>query len=203
MLYDELRRNGNGAAVDAALRIHEEVEEGVDTAVRVAPVVGDMISVIEIATGENAVRAGETVSDEQRLFDAAAMGLPGILEVGGGILKRILRQSDDIPPLGTYFTGGRAATSSGRTEIETLLQSLPKGKHRGIRTVADQAELEIIWRDIRNGGRTVAHPSYPGSLIELPDGTLVGGRPHSTSGGPTIDIKFPDGTIRTIHVRKW
>jgi hypothetical protein len=41
---------------------------------------------------------------------------------------------------------------------------------------------------------------YPGDHVRLPDGTLIGRRPDSKTGGPTIDIKFPDGTTGKIHI---
>lgn len=39
-----------------------------------------------------------------------------------------------------------------------------------------------------------------GRLVKLPDDTTTGLRPTSKSGGPTIDVKYPDGTLKRVHV---
>lgn len=52
----------------------------------------------------------------------------------------------------------------------------------------------------RARGGDVIESSYPGKLVRLSDGTTIGIRPTSTSGGPTIDIKLPSGEILKIHV---
>jgi len=44
--------------------------------------------------------------------------------------------------------------------------------------------------------------SYPGQLMELPNDTTIGLREGPKSGGPTIDIKPPDGTLRKVHVQQ-
>jgi hypothetical protein len=37
-------------------------------------------------------------------------------------------------------------------------------------------------------------------MVELPDGTRVGLRDYSTSGGKTIDIFMPDKTRVKVHI---
>lgn len=43
-------------------------------------------------------------------------------------------------------------------------------------------------------------PPYPGEIVQRPDGTLIGMRDFSKCGGPTIDIKYPDGSEQKVHV---
>jgi hypothetical protein len=38
-------------------------------------------------------------------------------------------------------------------------------------------------------------------MVELPDGTKVGLRDVSRSGGKTIDIVLPDGKVIKVHVQ--
>ncbi len=44
-------------------------------------------------------------------------------------------------------------------------------------------------------------PGYPGKWVELRDGTRVGIREGSKSGGAAIDIRRPDGSIQKVHIR--
>ncbi len=37
-------------------------------------------------------------------------------------------------------------------------------------------------------------------IVQQPDGTLIGKRPASKSGGPVIDIRYPDGRVTHIRV---
>jgi hypothetical protein len=41
------------------------------------------------------------------------------------------------------------------------------------------------------GGNEVTPPGHKGRLVVLPDGSYIGYRPTSTSGGPVIDIRIP------------
>jgi hypothetical protein len=50
------------------------------------------------------------------------------------------------------------------------------------------------------GGKPATPPTYNGTMMELPDGTKVGLRNVSTSGGKTIDIFLPDGKYTRVHI---
>lgn len=59
------------------------------------------------------------------------------------------------------------------------------------------------WEIFTAPSRAEVHLSrsgYKGLWVELPDGTRVGLREASKSGGRTIDIKLPDGTVQKVHV---
>jgi hypothetical protein len=77
---------------------------------------------------------------------------------------------------------------------------LPKGRSSGVRTVGTDSELGDLYGTLSRGGTPVEVPGYKGSWVELPDGTRVGLREASKSGGRTIDIKLPDGTVQKVHV---
>jgi hypothetical protein len=38
-------------------------------------------------------------------------------------------------------------------------------------------------------------------VIERSDGTQIGIRGSSSSGGATIDVRLPDGTMQKIHIQ--
>jgi filamentous hemagglutinin len=50
-----------------------------------------------------------------------------------------------------------------------------------------------LFNELSQGGRNVTLPTYRGTMVELADGTRVGMRATSASGGPTIDIFPPKG----------
>jgi hypothetical protein len=51
-----------------------------------------------------------------------------------------------------------------------------------------------LFNELSKGGRNVTPPTYKGTMVELPDGTRLGIRAASKSGGPTIDVKPPKGS---------
>jgi hypothetical protein len=67
------------------------------------------------------------------------------------------------------------------------LASLAEGGRPGVKVVSSEDEFQAIYYQLAQGGSPVTN-SYPGTMVQLPDGTLVGMRAASTSGGPTIDI---------------
>jgi hypothetical protein len=83
--------------------------------------------------------------------------------------------------------------------VRAELSQLPKPKHYPV--VRSEAELNDLFGRLSQGGRPAPHPTYRGPRVELPDGTKIGWRASSKSGGATIDIKYPDGTATKVHVQ--
>lgn len=73
------------------------------------------------------------------------------------------------------------------------------GRSAGVRMVDSEEELRDIFRQMSAGGKDVAAQGYKGRMVELPDGTRVGLRETSKSGGATIDI-FGGGKSAKIHI---
>ncbi|MGO4593274.1 hypothetical protein AB4Z18_05570 [Leifsonia sp. 2TAF2] len=68
------------------------------------------------------------------------------------------------------------------------------GKSEPHREVDTPDELVDVYKDITRGGKPTETPeSYDGTRVELPDGTKIGLRNKSRSGGPAIDIEPPPG----------
>lgn len=87
--------------------------------------------------------------------------------------------------------------------IRDMLKGLPgkSGKTGPIKEVPDAKALDDLFDALSNGGKTVNPGTYPGVVKELPDGTIIRRRPGSRSGGATIDITMPDGTIIKVHIK--
>lgn len=85
------------------------------------------------------------------------------------------------------------------TSAEELLDELPDGRSPGVKEVPNEEALNELFDDLTRGGERV-DSSYPGTQVRLPDGTLVGLRPNSKSGGATIDVKLPGGGTIKVHL---
>ncbi len=100
-------------------------------------------------------------------LQSSAMGLVGV--VGGeaaGLMKLLMPE-------------GRAIGEAGSSA--------------SIRVVKGGAgEAEKLFGELAKGGKVVENGKYPGTLVELPDGSRVGLRPASKSGPPTIDVNSPN-----------
>jgi RHS repeat-associated protein len=84
-----------------------------------------------------------------------------------------------------------------------VLDGLPGkvGKTGPIKEVPDAKSLDDLFDELTKGGKTVDPGTYPGIVKELPDGTKIRRRPGSRSGGATLDITLPDGTIIKVHIK--
>ena len=62
-------------------------------------------------------------------------------------------------------------------------------------------EMQRLFDELSRGGEPMG-TDYPGELDRLPDGSTVGLRDSSRSGGPTIDITRPGEPPAKIHLPK-
>ena len=78
------------------------------------------------------------------------------------------------------------------------------GSSPAIRIIRDLNPLtraeEMFWHLTQNGtvGQVLEAPNYPGLVVRLPGGGVIGIRPMSTSGPPTIDVRIQGVGIREI-----
>jgi len=86
----------------------------------------------------------------------------------------------------------------GGTAIEDALAGLQPGNSPGVYTVDSPEELQQIYDELSAGGKPT-DSSYQGQEVELPNGTRVGIREASKTGGPTVDIN-QGGTQYKVHV---
>jgi hypothetical protein len=95
--------------------------------------------------------------------------------------------------------------SNGVRSIDEIL--MPGGKPIGVKATGPRASIRIrempggpaeaerFFQELTQGGSDITPPSYPGSLVELPNGQgTIGYRPSSKSGPPTIDINALDAS---------
>jgi hypothetical protein len=58
-----------------------------------------------------------------------------------------------------------------------------------------------LFNELTEGGKDIAPPGYPGTLVQLPGGGIVGLRPTSKSGPPTIDVNIPGISVRKVKFK--
>jgi len=83
--------------------------------------------------------------------------------------------------------------------VDEVLAELRSGRTPPNLEVDTPDELRQVFERLTQGASPI-QSSYPGELMELADGTRVGLRTVSRSGGPTIDVFKPDGTYVKVHL---
>ncbi|WP_433802593.1 hypothetical protein [Actinomycetospora sp. CA-084318] len=82
---------------------------------------------------------------------------------------------------------------------EALRERTEPGRNDRVRQVPDDEAVRALAEQLREGGVPYARGSYPGTWVTAPDGTRIGLRETSGSGGPTVDIEFPNGESWKVH----
>jgi len=202
-MTDELARAKEFAAVRAA---------GIHYGQRIGPTVGRIV--VMVATYGVAKFAG--------LFKWSTLDLPGgsraaalaeaqgfrIPQVEGARSIALTADGSVVIDLGAnaaMAAAGRGPSSTspatghvtppataGYQQIARRLSALHPGRSSGVFVVETEAEMEQLFEELSAGGKPF-QSSYQGKLVELSDGTRLGLRPVSRSGGPTIDIFPPEG----------
>ncbi|MBO9521879.1 MAG: hypothetical protein J7518_10105 [Nocardioidaceae bacterium] len=129
---------------------------------------------------------------------STAASAAGFVPFGDGF--KIPKQIDNIHDAAS--AGRRAAKSADEAVagVDDVLSGLGKGRNSGVKTVGSDAELSEVYGTLTRGGTPIDVPGYKGTWIERADGVRVGIRDASKSGGRTIDIRYPDGTTRKVHI---
>jgi hypothetical protein len=91
-----------------------------------------------------------------------------------------------------------SATEDGSSINETL-SGLQAGRSTNLYEVDTPEQLQQLLDQLSQGGEPVEN-NYPGDLVRLPDGSTVGLRDASKSGGPAIDITQAGQAPVKIHL---
>ncbi len=79
----------------------------------------------------------------------------------------------------------------------------PRASARLREVTGGRVEAERIFQELTQGGKDITPPGYAGKLIDLPSGRgIIGYRPASKSGAPTIDVNVIDTAGRPIPIEK-
>lgn len=85
-------------------------------------------------------------------------------------------------------------------DVHTIVDPLPPGKHPGVKTLPTPEAIRGLFEHLTENSVPAPPTTYPGERRVLEDGTIIGYRPKSGWGGPTVEIEYPDGTEVDVHL---
>ncbi|ETB02703.1 hypothetical protein P863_24820 [Mycobacterium avium subsp. silvaticum ATCC 49884] len=75
------------------------------------------------------------------------------------------------------------------------------GTNPGVKELWDRSSIKRMWDYLtRNAADSPGRPGYDGVTRVLPDGTEIGLRQSGKGWGDTIDVWYPDGSDKKLHV---
>ncbi|MGM1017304.1 MAG: hypothetical protein ACQEW8_07185 [Actinomycetota bacterium] len=140
------------------------------------------------ASGVVAYGLGTKASDRTTSGCLGSAALGGALGTAG-VVAAVLAGK-----IASSLAGGVAPS------VEDVFRTLAPGKNSHVRTVRSDAELEALYQSLTKGGTIFERPGYNGQWIRRPDGTTVGLRNKSGSGGRTIDVERPGEDPWKVHI---
>jgi hypothetical protein len=180
----------------------------------------------EIVGGMLLIQGGMAMEGGGVALDATGVGAPagiavgvvgvGAIALGAGMVVHGLGRAaaeaageSAVSPLRGVGRGGGGGSGAGTLDAagvrSRVAGSTRSGRSPGVRVVDDEAELRSLFDELSAGGAdktptTGAYANGGGRLVELGDGTRIGWRSTSSSGGPTLDITYPGGRKVKVHV---
>jgi tripartite motif-containing protein 71 len=94
---------------------------------------------------------------------------------------------------------GEGEAEIGAEGLDEALAGLKQSK-ANIYEVDSVEELQTLYDELSHGGEPATPHGYDGEMVELPNGTRVGLRNTSRSGGPALDIHQPGQPRITVHL---
>jgi RHS repeat-associated protein len=94
---------------------------------------------------------------------------------------------------------GEGEAEIGAEGLDEALVGLRESK-ANIYEVDSPEELQTLYDELSRGGEPATPLGYDGEMVKLPNGTRVGLRNTSSSGGPTIDISRPGQPVVKVHL---
>jgi hypothetical protein len=121
-------------------------------------------------------------------------GHNGVQAVGYGRQPEAPGPGDPAPP--------HQPTKTAQ-DVHDALDPLPDGRNEPVKTLPTPEEIRKAFEDLTHNAPLEDPPTtYPGPRRVLDDGTKIGLREGSKFGGPTIEVVYPDGTTREVHLPK-
>ena len=73
------------------------------------------------------------------------------------------------------------------------------GDSPGVRILpGDDQEAQRLFDRLTKGGKDITPSGHSGKVIRMPDGSVIGYRPTSKSGPPTVDVSVEGLAIRKL-----
>ncbi|WP_239393666.1 RHS repeat-associated core domain-containing protein [Frankia sp. CiP3] len=157
---------------------------------------------VALASGALVLGGGVTIAAETGGVVAGGAVVGGLI---GGVSAAVSSANGGSSGHSSGGSSGRSSSSSNHSNpastecIDDVLSKLRTGRTPPNLEVDTPEEMRQVFADISRDGIPV-QSGYPGKFVELQDGTKVGFRESSRSGGETIDIFKADGTHVKVHL---
>ncbi|MBD9597790.1 hypothetical protein IB270_33745 [Ensifer sp. ENS05] len=139
---------------------------------------GSVMGVVAVATYPTEMGNGEMRPDTKENTQGAVAGTPGL--------------EPEEPEGDKRNDRNGSSTTSAEVRRTVRENATPFGKSGNAFNVKTEAELNDLWGRISSGAKPIEATRYNGVMKELSDGTRIGLRNASQTGGRTIDV-FPGG----------
>lgn len=150
-----------------------------------------------VSFGAGTAAGGAVMVGSAELVAAGA----AVTAVGGGILLSEAVGNPQTPASRREPQTYQPSSGSGSPRPpREVLDEMPPGRNPGVRTAGNDSELQVAYDQMARGGEVIRRPGYRGEWVRQPDGTEIGLRESSSSGGRTIDVRHPDGTTEKVHI---
>ena len=93
--------------------------------------------------------------------------------------------------------GAQALSVQNAQDVHKIVDPLPPGKHKGVHELPTPQQILDLYNQLTENATPLPTGTYGkgfGKWATLPDGTRIGYRPESESGGPTVEIWDPGDT---------
>jgi hypothetical protein len=126
-----------------------------------------------------------------------------IVTIGAGIGKGLMALGEALLTKVESLIGASvvaAAEVTGESLLTAARSIGEAGRSSGVRTIGSAEELAQEYANLSKGGTPVNAPNYNGTMVKFPDGSRVGMRNTSASGGATIDVFTGNASVK-VHVK--
>jgi hypothetical protein len=185
------------AGADALASARQRVLAAVNAARAAGFHVGDDLSVSydDDGTPASAAKRAQAASMAREIWQSARQ----LAVADRRVAERIKTSSSGIQSLNFGPGGDLPLTpADGRgphnaDDVFRFVDPLPPGKQPNVRELPTSDQIRALYDWLAQNGEPAPPSSYKGTESVLPDGTRIGIREDSSSGGTTVDINFGDG----------
>jgi ABC-type transporter Mla subunit MlaD len=170
-----------------------QIERVAATAAKVRSIIEHLINMARVLAETMSAATAQVVEISRNLKGLLGTRISVATAQEVGQLPELLTTAEQVAIAGLV----RAEQAGAR--VDRVLSRLRPGRRKPNLEVDTSADLDRVWAELSVGGKPI-NTGFPGIHLELPDGTRVGYRPYSKSGGPVIGITNTDGTVIKVHL---
>ncbi|MDD7939287.1 hypothetical protein PHK61_12760 [Actinomycetospora lutea] len=152
------------------------------------------------AAGATATGVGAPVGVPLGGLSAAGVATgAAIAGLGAADTVRHALTDDRVAPF-TVATDADADEAAPLSPPDRITTVGDPGINPNVRQLADDQAVREFYDELAEDGTPVTWDGYRGTSVRLPDGTEIGLRGLSNSGGTTMDAKLPNGEQWKVHI---